>query len=72
MARLESYAARLFDAERGVRVAPLAHGGTALDVDFAEELAIIEENWEDMVELTRQQDAESSARDKQRSEPASA
>lgn len=72
MARLESYAARLFDAERGVRVAPLAHGGTALDVDFAEELAIIEENWEDMVELTRQQDAESSARDRQGSEPASA
>jgi CTP:molybdopterin cytidylyltransferase MocA len=61
MARVESYAARLFDAERGVRVVPLAHGGTALDVDFAEEFAIIEENWDDMVELTRRQDAESEA-----------
>jgi len=61
MARLESYAARLFGAERGVRVAPLDHGGTAIDVDFAEELALIEENWDDMVEITRQQDAESAA-----------
>ena len=61
MARLESYAARLFGAERGVRVAPLAHGGTAIDVDFAEELAVIEENWDDMVELTRKQDAESAS-----------
>jgi hypothetical protein len=62
IARLESYAARLFAAERGVRVAPLAHGGTAIDVDFAEELAIIEEHWDDLVELTLRQDAESAGR----------
>ena len=69
-ARLESYAARLFGAERGVRVAPLAHGGTAIDVDFAEELAIIEEHWDDMLEITRQQDAESSSRPQSRLQPA--
>jgi hypothetical protein len=62
IARLESYAARLFGAERGVRVVPLAHGGTAIDVDFAEELAVIEEHWDDLVELTLRQDAESAGR----------
>ena len=69
MARLESYAARLFGAERGVRVVPLSHGGTAIDVDFAEELALIEENWGAMVELTRQQDAESKVRTGSASQP---
>lgn len=55
--RLERYAARLLGAERGVRVVPLAHGGTAIDVDFAEELAVLEDNWDTLVAITRRQDA---------------
>ena len=56
--RVEKYAAKLFDTERGVRVVPLAHGGTAIDVDFAEELAILEENCDELVAIARRQDEE--------------
>jgi hypothetical protein len=53
---VEGYAAKVFRAERGVRIVPLAHGGTALDVDFAEELDILEENWDRLRAIARRQD----------------
>lgn len=59
--RIERYAARLLGAERGVRVIPVAHGGTAIDVDFAEELATLEEHWETLVALAHEQDEASRA-----------
>ena len=59
VARIERYAARLLGAERGVKVVPLPHGGTAIDVDFAEELQTIEQNWEELLALGREQDAAS-------------
>ncbi len=59
--RVEGYAAKVFSAERGVRIVPLAHGGTAIDVDFADELAIMEDNWDELREICRRQDAASRA-----------
>jgi hypothetical protein len=59
--RVERYAAKLFGTERGVRVVPLAHGGTAIDVDFAEELAVLDENWEALTAIARRQDDASRA-----------
>ena len=56
MARVEKYAAKLFGTERGVRIVPLAHGGTAIDVDFAEELKILEEHWDELTVIARRQD----------------
>ncbi len=44
--RIEAYAARILQAERGVRLIPLAHGGSAIDVDFAEELQMLEDHWQ--------------------------
>jgi hypothetical protein len=61
VARVQRHAARLFGTERGVRVVPLAHGGTAIDVDFAEELDLLEENWEALQEIARRQDEASRA-----------
>jgi len=55
--RVERYATKLFGAERGVRIVPLAHGGAAIDVDFADELAILEDNWDELREIGRRQDA---------------
>jgi CTP:molybdopterin cytidylyltransferase MocA len=55
--RLEGYAARVLGAERGVRIVPVAHGGIAIDVDFAEELAALEANWEVLEGISRRQDA---------------
>lgn len=56
-ARLERYAARVLQAERGVRLIPVAHGGLAIDVDFAEELATLERSWDELAALCRLQDA---------------
>lgn len=57
LARLERYAARVLGAERGVRIIPVAHGGMALDVDFAEELAALERNWDAIQAVSRRQEA---------------
>ena len=57
IARLERYAARVLGAERGVRLIPLAHGGLALDVDFAEELATLERHWDAIQAVSRRQEA---------------
>ncbi len=54
--RVERYAAKVFGAERGVRIVPLPHGGAALDVDFAAELEIMEERWDELREIGRRQD----------------
>lgn len=54
--RVERHAAKLFGTERGVRVVPLAHGGAAIDVDFAEELEVLENNWEALQAIARRQD----------------
>lgn len=59
---VERYAGKLFRTERGVRIVPLAHGGTALDVDFDEELVILEENWDELRAIARRQDEASRAR----------
>jgi hypothetical protein len=61
--RVEKYAAKVFSAERGVHVVPLAHGGTAIDVDFADELEIMEANWDELQAIARLQDDASRARD---------
>lgn len=67
VARVERHAAKLFGTERGVRVVPLAHGGTAIDVDFVEELDLIEQNWEALQQIARRQDEASRAATAQRS-----
>lgn len=54
--RLRRHAARVLGAERGVRLIPLPHGGIALDVDFAEELAALQENWTAIQEISLRQD----------------
>lgn len=55
---LEGYVARILHAERGVRLIPIAHGGLAIDVDFAEELAMMEAEWSGLWELCERQDRE--------------
>jgi CTP:molybdopterin cytidylyltransferase MocA len=55
--RLERYAARVLGAERGVRVVPVAHGGIAIDADFADELATLERHWDAIQEINARQDA---------------
>jgi hypothetical protein len=57
IARLERYAARVLDAERGVRIVPVAHGGIAIDVDFAEELEALELHWDALAAIAARQDA---------------
>ena len=54
--RIEGYATKCFQADRGVRVIPLAHGGTAIDVDFVNELDILEEHWDELQDIARRQD----------------
>ena len=54
--RLRRHAARVLGAERGVCLVPIAHGGIALDVDFAEELRTLEENWEAIRSVSFRQD----------------
>ena len=58
---VEGYAAKVFRTERGVRIVPLAHGGTALDVDFVNELDILENNWDELKAIARLQDEASRA-----------
>lgn len=60
--RAEGYAASLLGAERGVRIVPLPHGGAAIDVDFLEELAILEEHWNALRAIARRQDEAASRR----------
>ena len=60
--RLERYAARVLGAERGMRLVPLAHGGIAIDVDFAEELEALETHWDAVREISARQDAALAAR----------
>lgn len=55
--RLERYATRVLGAERGVRLIPVAHGGIAIDVDFAEELEALEMHWDALCEIAARQDA---------------
>jgi molybdopterin-guanine dinucleotide biosynthesis protein A len=54
--RVLGYAARVLGAEREVRLVPIEHGGIAIDVDFAEELEIIEARWEQLVAVADAQD----------------
>ena len=63
LARIETYAARLLGAERGVSLVSVNHGGAAIDVDFYEELAILEQNWDQLLEITSTQDAASQTTD---------
>ena len=51
----------VFAAQNGVRIVPLAHGGTAIDVDFAEELDVLEKHWDDLKMIAQQQDRASRA-----------
>jgi hypothetical protein len=55
--RLERYAVRVLGAERGVRLIPIAHGGIAIDVDFAEEFAALEQHWDTVQQISARQDA---------------
>jgi len=54
--RLERYAARILGAERGVRLIPIAHGGLAIDVDFAEELEVLEREWDAIRRISAEQE----------------
>lgn len=56
-ARLMRYTARVLGAERGARLIPIAHGGTAVDIDFAEDLEAIEARWDELRAISRRQDA---------------
>jgi len=58
--RAQGYAASLLGAERGIRIVPLPHGGAAIDVDFVEELAILERHWTELQAIARRQDEEAS------------
>lgn len=55
--RMEAYVARVLELERGFRFVPLDHGGTAVDVDFFEELAALENHWDSLQEIVARQDA---------------
>lgn len=57
--RIETYAARILQAERGVRLIPLAYGGAAIDVDFAEELQILESHWQSIRAVAASEDRDS-------------
>jgi hypothetical protein len=54
--RTERYAARILGAERGVRLVPIAHGGIAIDVDFAGEFATLDEHWDAIHAIAARQD----------------
>lgn len=55
--RLMRYTARILGAERGARLIPVAHGGMAVDVDFAEDLEAIESRWDELRAISSRQDA---------------
>ena len=57
VARMHRYAARVLGAERGVRFIPVPHGGIAIDVDFSEELSLLDRHWQALVEIGAKQDA---------------
>ena len=61
LSQVEKYATKLFGARNGVRLVPLAHGGTAIDVDFAEELDVLEKHWDDLKMIAQRQDRASRA-----------
>ncbi len=61
VARIEKYAAKLFGTQRGVRLVPLAHGGTAIDVDYVDELDILEKHWDELRAIAQRQDEASRA-----------
>ncbi len=54
--RMEAYLAKILEAERGVRLIPLNHGGIAIDVDFAEELRCLEADWDEIHAVAASQD----------------
>ena len=55
--RIEGHGARVLRAEKGTRLVPLAHGGAAIDVDFLEELRLLDDNWERLQSIQQNQDA---------------
>ena len=55
--RMQRYAARVLEAERGVRFIPIPHGALAIDVDFGEELEAIERHWDEIQEIAARQEA---------------
>jgi hypothetical protein len=55
--RMERYAARVLEAERGVCFVPIPHGGLAIDVDFAEELQMLDQHWDTIRQIAARQDA---------------
>jgi len=55
--RLERYAVRVLGAERGVRLIPVAHGGIAIDVDFAEEFDALRDHWTALQQISARQNA---------------
>ncbi len=54
--RIERHGARVLRAEKGTRLVPVAHGGAGIDVDFLEELRLLEDNWERLQEIQQAQD----------------
>lgn len=69
-ARVETYLARVLKLERGFRFVPLDHGGTAIDVDFAEELDALERHWDDLVAVAARQGRENRDREGAEGTPA--
>ena len=55
--KMQHYAARVLEAERGVCFVPIPHGGLAIDVDFAEELQLLEQHWDAIAAIAARQDA---------------
>jgi len=54
---MQHYAAKVLEAERGVCFVPIPHGGLAIDVDFAEELQLLEQHWDAIAAIAARQDA---------------
>lgn len=54
--RIEGHGARVLGAEKGTRLVPVAHGGAGIDVDFLEELRLLEDNWDRLQDIQRAQD----------------
>lgn len=55
--RIEGHGARVLRAEKGTRLVPVAHGGAGIDVDFLEELRVLEDNWDRLQDIQQAQDA---------------
>jgi hypothetical protein len=54
--RIEGHGARVLGAEKGTRLVPVVHGGAGIDVDFFEELQLLEDNWDRLQDIQRAQD----------------